>query len=321
MHRFADDLLNALTAQIALLDARGVIVAVNDAWRRFAEENGGNPAAVGRSYFEICEEANHASSEPEVAALLAGLRALVGGERTRFSIEYPWRSTNGERWFILEATRFISRDGQTFFVTAHHDISGRKQIEEELVETHSAVGALNRELQLVLAREQVKARTDHLTGLYNRGHFFELTSQLFNVAQRYRTPLSIVMFDIDDFKRINDGHGHHAGDAVLRRVARIAREHTRDSDVLARYGGEEFIVARPNTGARDALVAAENIREHIAECRENVGELALNVTISMGVAEIVPRDETLDRLIARADHALYVAKGAGRNCSRIFSPA
>jgi diguanylate cyclase (GGDEF)-like protein len=126
------------------------------------------------------------------------------------------------------------------------------------------------------------------------------------------------MFDIDHFKRINDLFGHQAGDAVLRCVARVAREQSRAADVLARYGGEEFVAVLPNTGASEGLAAAENLRARIAACREIDGAAPVDLTISVGVAETNPGDDSLDGVIKRADEALYAAKKAGRDRSRVM---
>jgi diguanylate cyclase (GGDEF)-like protein len=206
-------------------------------------------------------------------------------------------------------------------IVVNQDITSRKQVEEQLREAMTALDAANQELQQVLMREQLMARTDHLTGISNRRHFFEVSEQLFTVAQRYQTPLSVLMFDIDHFKRINDKYGHQAGDTLLKCVALIADQHVREADILARYGGEEFIVMLPNTSAREALAAAENIREQVAACQEIGTCNDARITISVGIASILPGEDSLNRLIQRADQALYSAKNAGRNCSKVFAAA
>ncbi|SFN16738.1 GGDEF domain-containing protein, partial [Nitrosomonas communis] len=194
-----------------------------------------------------------------------------------------------------------------------------KKAEDELHRANLTIEVANRELQQAFGREQLKARTDELTRLNNRRYFYELSRKLFNLARRYQTPLSVFIFDIDHFKQINDKYGHQFGDTVLRHVAQVISEHVRETDVLARYGGEEFIVTLPNTTVHEALAAAEHLRKGISASREIANGRKIIVTISVGVAEMMIHEDTLDRLIQRADQALYTAKNAGRNCSRFFS--
>jgi diguanylate cyclase (GGDEF)-like protein len=251
----------------------------------------------------------------------AAYRAITKGE-TSIDEEIRIACFDGTSKIILNsAVPLRDADGNiNGAIIVNQDITSRKRVEEQLREASAAIDAVNRELERVLEREQFKARTDGLTNLYNRRHFFELTKSLIAVAQRYGTPLSLIMFDIDYFKGINDRLGHQAGDRILTQVAQVAREHTRESDALARYGGEEFVVALPNTRLDDAFVTAEALRERIAAHPDFAAEQATRVTISAGVAEYGHGVETLDQLIQRADEALYAAKHAGRNCTMKSSP-
>ena len=285
------DVWNALTANIAVLDAGGTIVAVNAAWKRFAAANGG-PDCVGASYLDVCEAAR---DDPIAAAARDAVRAALAGEIEERAIEYPCHSPDEERWFILRVTRLVGQEG---VVVAHEDITARKRAERALEEA--------------LAREQVRANVDGLTGAANRRHFFELAEQELAVAKRYRQPLSVILFDIDHFKTINDTVGHQAGDEILQRVAHAARAHLRQADVFARYGGEEFVVLLPQTPANPAAIVAERMREDVA---------ALGITISCGVAELCSPEDTLDAIIRRADQALYDAKRQGRNRTVLFTPS
>jgi len=304
----AQDLLDALTQQVAVLDARGTIVAANRAWRDFARANGGAADGyVGQSYVAACEAAA-SNGDALAAALLADLGALLRGEREHVALEYPCHSPDQRRWFMARLARF-SHGGEIYVAATHENVTDRKLAETGLQEAEAV-------LRDVLAREQEKARTDELTGLGNRRHFFDIGGQLLTVARRYRTPLSLVLFDIDEFKRINDSRGHQAGDAVLKDLALIARAHARDADVVARYGGEEFVVLLPNTGPNDALLAAEKLREQVSASPVLAEAAGAPVTLSAGVASLF-EGESLDDLIRRADDALYAAKRAGRNCSRL----
>jgi eukaryotic-like serine/threonine-protein kinase len=160
----------------------------------------------------------------------------------------------------------------------------------------------------LFAQVQQLATTDGLTGVNNRRHFFDLARRQLSLARRNHRPLAALMIDIDHFKRINDTHGHGAGDDVIRTVAQTLQGSIRDPDVLGRYGGEEFAVIMSEMHG-DAIEIAERLRAAVAS--SPIG--SIRVTVSIGVAELKPDDE-LEGLLARADEALYSAKAAGRDC-------
>jgi diguanylate cyclase (GGDEF)-like protein len=156
--------------------------------------------------------------------------------------------------------------------------------------------------------------TDELTGLHNRRNFFELARREFRKMRRYEFSLTALMFDIDEFKAVNDTHGHAAGDEVLRAVAACCRQCVRSVDILGRYGGEEFALLLPHTEAAEATeTVAERIRAAVEAETVVVDGTEISVTVSVGVAGADPDDETLDDLLERADAALYRAKDEGRN--------
>jgi len=446
-----DDILNSLTAHVAVVDSAGVILAVNDAWKRFATQNACTSEAfyVGANYLEICEAALRRTGDVTVSAALSGIRAVLSGERNEFSLEYPCHSPEQRRWFVLRVTR-LSRTAPASIVVAHEDITAQKKVEnalraaeqtlrhvlellpvgvwvldgegrivhgnpegrkiwggaryvtpdrfgeyrgwwlstgepiaaeqwgaarairegetsigeeiriqcfdgaskiilhsaiplhdierrivgaivvnqditarkkqeEELLRTRENLEAVNRELQQSLAREQLMARTDSVTGLNNRRQFLELALHECAVAQRYGQPLSLVLFDIDRFKHINDTLGHQGGDEALRHVARIAGEHRRASDILARYGGDEFVLLLPGSSAEQALVAAERLREAAVAERMNTPAGEVAITVSAGISAFGSTGDSLEQLIHRADLALYAAKARGRNCTVLDS--
>ncbi len=157
------------------------------------------------------------------------------------------------------------------------------------------------------------AVTDTLTGLFNRRHFFYQAETLVIRAQRYSSPLSAVMIDLDHFKEINDTFGHSAGDHVLREVARVLSAALRKSDLIGRYGGEEFCVLLPEIDLEEARAAAERLRQEVFNLQIPTLKGTAAVTASLGVATLNLSGETLDQLLQRADAALYRAKRAGRN--------
>jgi diguanylate cyclase (GGDEF)-like protein/PAS domain S-box-containing protein len=198
--------------------------------------------------------------------------------------------------------------------------SEHKQVEEELRRAKESLEVVNMELRFAFENEQHMARTDTLTGINNRRNLFELAEHEFEVAKRYQQPLSIIMFDLDHFKRINDTYGHSIGDKMLEHVAQITHAQLRDVDIMGRYGGEEFVIVLPVTSAQKASQLAQRILEKVSAIRLHTDHGPATVTLSIGIAETVhePQDETVENVIRRADEAMYAAKQAGRNRAVIF---
>ena len=163
--------------------------------------------------------------------------------------------------------------------------------------------------------DQVKhyASHDELTGLYNRRWLLELAQAEFNRCIRYDRSISLLMLDIDNFKNFNDTYGHAIGDEVLQAVANFCKESMRDSDFLGRYGGEEFVLVLTETLQEEAKIFAERLRKNIAKTMIPTDKGELSVTVSIGLAENDGITPNLEKLIDRADQAMYVAKKKGRN--------
>jgi diguanylate cyclase (GGDEF)-like protein len=160
---------------------------------------------------------------------------------------------------------------------------------------------------------QWQAITDELTGLVNRRRFLDALRSEITKGQRLGARLSVVLADLDDFKLVNDGFGHHAGDEVLLAFADLLRAHGRDVDVAARLGGEEFAILLPETGREGASVVAERLRQSLSARVIRIGEKAeVTVTASFGVAEL-EEGQSVDALLRAADSALYRAKELGKN--------
>ena len=168
--------------------------------------------------------------------------------------------------------------------------------------------------------ETLRATTDKLTGLKNRRYFDEQFARESARVFRMGSSLAVVVGDVDHFKRINDGHGHDAGDAVLRAVATRFGQAVRDVDLPARFGGEEFVVLLPDTGLDGAMVMAERLRRSIAARPVTAGGMDIPVTMSFGVAAFPASTPNREALFGAADRALYRAKSEGRNCVRPATP-
>ena len=173
---------------------------------------------------------------------------------------------------------------------------------------------LQKELLESNRRLELLSITDGLTKLNNHRHFQDELARAWEEAQRYHRPLSLVIADIDFFKKVNDTYGHAVGDDVLKCVAQMFRDSSRSTDLAARYGGEEFTLMLPETNLEDAMVFAEKLRSVIEQTPIETQAGALKVTISLGVATVPhSRIHSPKELIVCADKALYRAKKAGRN--------
>lgn len=160
---------------------------------------------------------------------------------------------------------------------------------------------------------QSMAATDALTGLTNRRQFNARLHEEVARARRHETPLSLALFDLDDFKRLNDFYGHQVGDRILRELGRLLRQNIRESDLPARYGGEEFALILPETREAEAYELLERIRLLVAQTVFCLPENPLTITISVGIAQLEPRQFTSFELVEMADKALYEAKKLGKN--------
>ena len=240
----------------------------------------------GLDGLEVCRRVRAAAREPYVYIIL-----LTGRERPQDVVE----------GLAAGADDYLKKPVDS------QELRARIRSGRRMVELHA---------QLVAAREALRdqAATDALTGVANRGTILETLGRELERARRAGTPCAVVFVDVDHFKRVNDVHGHAAGDAVLQHVASTMQSTLRPYDLLGRYGGEEFVVVLPGCDAAAARGVAERLRAAVSASTAPVGEAGLHVTCSMGVAVARdPRGADRDRLLSAADAALYRAKQAGRD--------
>jgi two-component system cell cycle response regulator len=241
------------------------------------------------------------------------MKQISGLELTRYirNADFPYYI------YIIMVSAQTNKDDVVRGLEAGADDYLIKPFDENELLARVAIGnrilKLESELRVALAEQQRLASNDELTGLLNRRYFMELAEREWAYAQRYVIPLSVVMLDIDHFKRINDAHGHTIGDQVLREVALCCQTNLRKVDIIGRYGGEEFIVFLPNTSITDACVMANRLCKNTANASIETSIGALSITVSLGVVTLTNDCPDLRTLIDRADQALYEAKRTGRN--------
>jgi len=188
-----------------------------------------------------------------------------------------------------------------------------QKLELEYEKTKRSLEIREIEVRAILAQAHELANTDVLTFLPNRRKILSTLQEEVIRSDRYGTPLSVSILDLDHFKNVNDTYGHTAGDQVLRSVAARLRTQIRHPDTIGRYGGEEFLIVLPNSEMQAAVEQASRLCQAIRKLRIDVNEHIASVTISVGVAQFKVGQETWEELLHRADEALYRAKEQGRN--------
>ncbi len=231
-----------------------------------------------------------------IEALSRGARRISEGE---LDVEVPERSGHDEVALLTRAFNGMARR--------------LRRNQAELEQQHAKLREQNQALQEANEVLEQLSITDGLTKLHNHRYFQEALTREIKRVSRTKDPLSILLIDIDDFKALNDRHGHAAGDDMLKRIAQILNESVRESDILARYGGEEFVVLATGTNLEGSRALAEKIRMEVAEASILLRESRdfVRVTVSIGIAEY---DGDRRAFFDAADRALYNAKGAGKDC-------
>jgi diguanylate cyclase (GGDEF)-like protein/PAS domain S-box-containing protein len=281
---------------IVITDVNGKIEYVNP---KFTEVTGFTPADV----FGKIPSDTFGSNELQPEPSKEHWHVIRNGKEWRG--EMLNRRKNGSTyWESVSISPITDSNGViTHFVAVSEDITSRKEAEEKIMR-------LNAGLELL-------AMTDHLTSLYNRRYFMRRGAEEFKRAWRTNQPLSLLMMDIDHFKKVNDTHGHEAGDMVLQQVAAILKSRLRETDILGRMGGEEFAILLPNTQSKEAGLLAERIRQSVGDVPFEIpGKLltiTIAITISIGVTVIKDEMSGIDDMLRNADAAMYNAKHCGGN--------
>ena len=218
--------------------------------------------------------------------------------------------------FLLQDTvpeRLMGLAAVLYMIAAYRSL----RITDHFVQSSHSLSA---ELQSAKERAETLARTDFLTGMNNRRSFYDLCETPFKVARRHGQELAVILVDIDQFKTINDAHGHAAGDEVLRTLSGIVANTGRESDVAGRVGGDEFAILLPHTNAENARELAERLRAQMEQSVVRTDRSQVKFTASFGVVQMDASCESLEALVATADDAMYKAKQRGRNSVFVVAP-
>jgi diguanylate cyclase (GGDEF)-like protein len=183
-----------------------------------------------------------------------------------------------------------------------------------VLKSHQARINIDSDLRKANKRLQELASTDSLTGVLNRRAFMKEAMNKFDLAKRYQRPLSLLMLDVDHFKKVNDTYGHQTGDHVLTQLSAVMKDSLRSTDIISRIGGEEFAIILPETSLEKTIEFTERLLNTIRNTKINVEpDTSFNITVSIGVATVPPVSSGLDTVMKKADDALYKAKSEGRD--------
>lgn len=297
------DMLESVEVGLVVLDLDFHV----QAWNGFMEHHSGITASQIRDkkLFEIFPDIPEAWLTRKVDAVaMLNTRAFTSWEQRPYLFKFrntrPITGTEEYMFQNLTISPITAPNGEVEKVCL---------LVYDVTEFASSKRALER------ANEQLAklSMTDRLTGLLNRGTWENLVDAEYERFRRYGHATSLVMFDIDHFKPVNDTYGHLAGDEVIRHTAEVTRNNIRQSDSAGRYGGEEFGIILPETDAESARVICERIREAIEKSTVNTTAGDIGYTVSMGIAQLTDAPENYMQWMQKADEALYKAKESGRN--------
>ncbi|MCS5563009.1 diguanylate cyclase [Marinobacter sp.] len=297
------DMLESVEVGLVVLDLDFRV----QAWNGFMENHSGITASRIRDkvIFDVFPDIPQAWLARKVDAVaLLNTRAFTSWEQRPYLFKFRnTRPITGTEEFMFQNLTISPLSGP----------SG--QVEKVCLMVYDVTDIASSKRALERANEQLAklSMTDRLTGLLNRGTWENLVDAEYERYRRYGQATSLVMFDIDHFKKVNDTHGHLAGDEVIKHTATVTKNNLRQSDTAGRYGGEEFGIILPETDAEGARIICERIRESIAQSVVETTVAPIEYTISMGIAQLSDGPENYMQWMQQADTALYAAKEGGRN--------
>lgn len=310
--------LNEFHWLLAIVQSIDVGVVVLDreyrveVWNSFMENHSGRTArdASERSFFELFPEVEESWFRRKVESVATlGTPAFTIWEQRPYLVRFKnYQPITGLEDFMYQNTTILPLQATN------------SKIEHLCLIIYDVTSVAVNKRQLQSMSDQFKhlSRTDRLTGLNNRGYWEEELKREYVRHRRYGSSASLVIFDIDHFKKVNDTYGHQAGDTVIQSLAKIVSEQIRDTDIAGRYGGEEFVVLLPDVDAAGGRVFAERLRGVVERLQISHEGQVIPFTVSLGVADLSEPCHDHQQLIERADQALYGSKRNGRNQVTVY---
>lgn len=284
-----------------------------EVWNSFMQNHSGRTPedVLGKSLFEVFPELSEQWFRHKAKSVfILQNTAFTTWEQRPYLFRFPhYRPITGTAEYMYQNSTIIP------LVDTKNEVAHICLVIYDVTDT-----AVNKLAQQQANKQlQNLSRTDHLTGLFNRGYWELRLIQEFKRYDRYEQSSSLIMLDIDHFKKINDKHGHTIGDEAIRGVSRVIKEQIRDLDIAGRYGGEEFGIVLTNTNGDGACVFAERLRFAIEQLTIYTEGHEIKFTISLGVAELTDKIHDHRNWIEKADQALYKSKEGGRNRCTMLS--
>lgn len=294
---------------VVVLDQDGSVVYANPSFQvRFCPTG----VAQGTSFFSYLDAASTLRMREMQPQLVQGSRQIELSHLT------PEARTAAVHYCFFPLPD--SGTGRSRMAGIGKDRAGDLASLLEIINLNLELERKQKELSEANARLELLAITDQITQLFNRHYFFQVAQHFWEEAKRYKLPLTLMLMDIDNFKAVNDTHGHLFGDHVLQQASARLKSNTRKSDILARYGGEEFVVLASNTDIQTGLVLAERLRLAVGFESFVMGSSSATVTLSVGISGTeLAEFASFEDLLESGDQALYGAKRAGKNCVYQYS--
>lgn len=304
-------LIEHSTDAISLIDAHGAVVYESPSAQKLTGY--GPEERMGRSGLELV----YPDDLPAVKSALAEVIANRG--RIKNSQFRLVRKDGTVWWTEGTAINLLDEPSVQAIVINYRDITQRKKAEKTLKTANRQLNARLAQIEQLQSELREQALRDPLTRLFNRRYLSETMERELKLAKREKRPVSVIVMDIDRFKKINDKYGHRVGDEFLTEIAKLLQSHARGSDVICRYGGEEFLIVMPGANSRAARKRAEQLRVQCEAMRIAYNGKELKVTLSFGVATYPTHGAEGEEIVIKADKALYKSKRSGRNCVTVWS--
>ena len=299
-YEFAAGRNSALNDEIHALKEKGKPITVDMVFTWFKEH-------IANEQFLLAEQKTQ-----DLKAIISEMTAYLGTSGSRLDDQGQQLEAYADQLGKKPSIEQVMTISRGIMTKTRDMISNGQSLKKEMDDTMSEIHALKKELEGV----KQAAKTDMLTGLLNRRGLETAMAKSMKRADDTSNALTVIISDIDHFKRINDTYGHLIGDNVLKMLAKLLKEHIKGKDIAARFGGEEFLLVLPDTPLKGAFILAEQIRLKLKSMRWRTksGDPMGAITMSLGVAQF-RADDSLDSLLERADAALYHAKSNGRNAT------